>query len=107
MNTKRHVFLAVTASKRSYCLCGDDVFLLALVEPGNAFHSDVVRFGRSACEDDFFGICSNQVCHLLSILKQDGQAIEAFSKSRSHKIWPTVVASLMLIACLVVQIIQR
>ena len=46
---------------------------------------------------------------LLLILgkKQDGQAVSTFAKSRSRKKWPTVVASLMLIAYLVVEIIQH
>ena len=37
--------------------------------------------------------------------KKDGQTIYTFAKSRSRKKWPTVVASLMLVACLVVEII--
>ena len=42
-------------------------------------------------------------------LKQGGQSYKRFAKSRSrsHEKWPTVVASLMLIACLVVESIQR
>ena len=40
------------------------------------------------------------------IRKQDGQAIHTFATSRSRDEWPTVVASLKLVACLVVEIIQ-
>ena len=38
---------------------------------------------------------------------QDGQAIYMFAKSRSRKKWPNFVASLMLVACLVVKIIHH
>ena len=39
--------------------------------------------------------------------KQVGQAIYTFVKSRSCEKWHTVVASLMLVACFVVEIIQH
>ena len=39
--------------------------------------------------------------------KQAGQAIYMFLKLRSCRKWPTLVASLMLITCLVLGIIQR
>ena len=39
--------------------------------------------------------------------KKDGQTISTFSKSSSRKQWPIVAASVVFIACLVVEIIQR
>ena len=39
--------------------------------------------------------------------EQDGRAISLFSTSRSREKWPTVVATLVPVACLVVEIIQR
>ena len=43
----------------------------------------------------------------IGVAHTDGQATSTFSKSRSRKTWPTDVASLMLVACLVVGLIQR
>ena len=48
-----------------YGLCGYDVFLLALVEPWNSLHSNVVGFRSSTCEYNLPMVCPNQVCHLL------------------------------------------
>ena len=51
----------------TYGLCGDDVFLLTLVEASHALHRDVVRLRRSACKDNLPRVRADQVCHLLQI----------------------------------------
>ena len=77
-------FTHVNEGRQSYCLCGDDVLFLALVKPGHALHSNVVGFCGSACEDDFFGICSDQVCHLLSTASNKITTVSCTSWTCGH-----------------------
>ena len=87
-------FTHVNEGRQSYCLCGDDVLFLALVEPGHALHSNVVGFCGSACEDDFFGICSDQVCHLLSTASNKITTISCTSWTCGHNSCYTLRSSI-------------
>ena len=47
------------------------------------------------------------MCSIYDAKHQGGQAISTLAKLGSRKKWPTVVAGLMLVACLVVEIIEH
>jgi hypothetical protein len=43
----------------------DNMSLLFFVKSGNPLDRKVVRLGSTRCKDDIFGICSNNVGHVL------------------------------------------
>lgn len=49
----------------SHCLCGDDVFLFAAVEPAHALDGHVVGLGGSTCEEYLPRVSANQTGYLL------------------------------------------
>lgn len=70
--TERHVNTNLSQVHENECvhvsphrLCGDDVFLLAAVEPANSFDGHVVGLGGSTREEDLFRVSANQTGNLL------------------------------------------